>query len=132
MRAHGGIPSDGWFAGRKLLILTTTGAKTGQPRIAVLAYRDDGDRWVIAASKGGAPTHPAWLHNIEARPEVTVEVGNRVYRARATIESAGAERDRLWNAHVAEMPGFAEYPRKTDRVIPMIVLEKVSELALAG
>ena len=126
MRAHDGVPTTGPFAGRKLLILTTKGAKSGEPRTAVLAYRNDGDAWSISASKGGAPVHPAWLHNLEANPdEVTVEVNNQVVPVRATIEADGPERDRLWEAHVDEMPGFGEYPKKTDRVIPMILLERV-------
>jgi len=123
MRAHDGVPSEGYFAGRRLLILTTTGAKSGTPRQAVLAYRPEGDALVISASKGGAPTNPAWYHNLLASPDVTVEVNNRVISARARIEAQGPERDRLWEAHVEDMPGFGEYPKKTDRVIPMIVLE---------
>ena len=127
MRAHGGVPTSGPFTGRKLLILTTKGAKSGEPRTAVLAYRNDGDGWSIAASKGGAPSHPAWLRNIEAHPDdVTIEVNNEVFPVRARIETEGPERDRLWEAHVDEMPGFGEYPKKTDRVIPMIVLERAS------
>ena len=126
MRAHDGVPTTGPFAGRKLLILTTKGAKSGEPRTAVLAYRNDGDTWSISASKGGAPVHPAWLHNLEANPDdVRVEINNRVIPVRATIETDGPERDRLWAAHVDEMPGFGEYPKKTDRVIPMILLERV-------
>lgn len=125
MRAHDGVPSSGPFAGRNLLVLTTKGAKTGQPRIAILAYRMDGERWSIAASKSGAPTHPAWLRNIETNPDdVTIEVDNQVVPVRATIEATGAERDRLWHAHVEDMPGFGEYPSKTSRVIPMILLER--------
>jgi deazaflavin-dependent oxidoreductase (nitroreductase family) len=126
MRAHGGVPSTGYFAGRRLLILTTRGAKTGEPRTAVLAYRPEGDKWVIAGSKGGAPTDPAWVSNLRADPLVTIEVDNEVVPATATIKAEGAERDRLWEAHVAEMPGFGEYPSKTDRIIPMIVLERAA------
>ena len=126
MRANGGVPSSGMFAGRKLLILTTKGAKSGEPRTAVLAYRNDGDAWSISASKGGAPVHPAWLRNLEANPdEVTIEVNNEVLPVRPRIELEGPERDRLWEAHVDEMPGFGEYPKKTERVIPMILLERV-------
>ena len=126
MREHGGVPTSGPFAGRKLLILNTKGAKSGEPRTAVLAYRQDGDRWSISASKGGAPVHPAWLHNLEAHPdEVTIEVGNKIVPVRPLIQTEGPERDRLWEAHVEEMPGFGEYPKKTERVIPMILLERV-------
>ena len=122
MRAHDGVPTSGPFTGRKVLILTTTGAKTGEPRSAVLAYRNDGDHVIVAGSKGGAPTNPAWVHNLAVQPDVTVEVGNNTYAATATIEASGPERDRLWAAHVEEMPGFGEYPAKTERIIPMIVL----------
>ncbi len=125
MRAHDGVPSTGYFAGRNLLILNTKGARSGEPRTAVLAYRQDGDRWSISASKGGAPIDPAWLHNLEANPDaVTIEVGNQVVPVRPLIQTEGPERDRLWEAHVDEMPGFGEYPKKTDRVIPMILLER--------
>lgn len=125
MRAHGGVPTTPPFEGRKLLILNTKGARSGEPRTALLAYRDDGDRWSISASKGGAPDNPAWLRNLEANPdEVTIEVNNRVIPVRPVIEAEGPERDRLWAAHVEEMPGFGEYPAKTDRIIPMIVLER--------
>ena len=126
MRANGGVPSTGYFAGRRLLILTTKGAKTGEPRTAVLAYRPEGDKWVIAGSKGGAPTDPAWVSNLRADPHVTIEVDNEVVPATATIEAEGAERDRLWDAHVADMPGFGDYPSKTNRIIPMIVLERAA------
>ena len=125
MRAHGGVPSFGPFAGRKLLVLTTKGAQTGQPRVAILAYRNDGDRWSIAGSKGGAPTNPSWVANLRAHPDdVTIEVNNETIPVRATIEATGPERDRLWAAHVAEMPGFGEYPAKTSRIIPMVLLER--------
>jgi deazaflavin-dependent oxidoreductase (nitroreductase family) len=129
MRSHGGVPSVGPFRGRKLLILRTTGARTGQPRTAILAYRTDGDRLVVAGSKGGAPTNPAWVRNLEVEPAATIEVDNEIVPVRATIEARGPERDRLWAAHVEEMPGFAEYPDKTDRIIPMIVLERVGAMA---
>ena len=126
MRAHDGVPTSGPFAGRKVLILNTKGARSGEPRSAVLAYRQDGDRWTIAASKGGAPVHPAWFHNLGAHPdEVTIEVNNQIVAVRPLIEVDGPERDRLWEAHVAEIPGFGDYPKKTERVIPMVALERV-------
>jgi deazaflavin-dependent oxidoreductase (nitroreductase family) len=126
MRAHDGVPSSGPFAGGHVLILTTTGARTGEPRNAVLAYRTDGDRLVVAGSKGGAPTNPAWVHNLMADPKATVEVGNEVYPVRATIEAEGPERDRLWDAHVVDLPGFGAYPAMSPRIIPMIVLERAA------
>jgi deazaflavin-dependent oxidoreductase (nitroreductase family) len=111
------------MAGKPLMVLTTTGAKTGEPRTAIVTYHKDGDRWAIAASKGGDPKDPLWLHNLEAQPDVTIEVDNEHVPVHAVITS-GAERDRLWNDHVAAFPEFGEYPKKTDRVIPMILLER--------
>jgi deazaflavin-dependent oxidoreductase (nitroreductase family) len=125
MRAHGGTPSTGPMAGQPLMVLMTTGAKTGEPRTAIVNYHKDGDRWVIAASKGGAPSHPAWYWNLLARPDVTIEVDNDTLRARAT-DTDGVERDRLWDDHVALLPLFGEYPKKTSRRIPMIVLKRVA------
>lgn len=124
MRAHGGRPSTGWAAGKPFLILTSKGAKSGKPRIAIATYHKDGNRWVIAASKSGAPEHPQWYHNLKAHPETTIEVDNEVVPVRAT-EVTGAERDRLWNDHVAQLPEFGEYPKKTTRVIPIFVLERM-------
>jgi deazaflavin-dependent oxidoreductase (nitroreductase family) len=124
MRAHGGRAASGPMAGHPLMILTTKGARTGAQRTAIVTYHMEGDRWVIAGSKSGAPTHPAWYHNLVANPDVTVEVDNETFPARAT-DTRGAERDRLWNDHVAELPAFGEYPKKTDRTIPMVVLERV-------
>lgn len=125
MRAHGGRPSEasGWAAGKPFLILTSTGAKSGDERVAITTYHLDGGRWVIAASKGGADVHPSWYHNLKAHPETTIEVDNEVIPVRAT-EVTGAERDRLWNDHVAALPEFGEYPKKTSRVIPIFVLER--------
>jgi deazaflavin-dependent oxidoreductase (nitroreductase family) len=127
MRAHGGVPSQGPFAGRRLLILTTKGAKSGQPRTAILAYRPEGDHWIISGSKSGADENPAWIANLVAsNGAAEIEVNNERFPVTATIESSGPERDRLWDAHVEDMPGFGEYPSKTNRVIPMIVLKRAS------
>jgi len=82
-RAHGGAVTSGPFAGRPVLLLTTTGAQSGQPRLAPLVYSRDGEHYVVVASKGGAPTHPAWYHNLLAHPIVTVEVGAEKFEARA-------------------------------------------------
>ncbi len=114
----------GRFAGRTLLLLHTLGAKSGQERINPVAYVPDGDRLVIIASKGGAPTNPAWYYNILAHPLVTVEVGTEKFQVRGTV-AAEPERTRLYDQMVAVMPGFAEYQRKTKRVIPVIILERV-------
>ena len=123
LRANGQATS-GPMLGRPLLILHTMGAKSGEEREAVVNYSRDGDRYVIAGTKGGAPVHPAWYLNLVAHPEVTVEADRETFRARATITS-GSERERLWNQHVALLPHFAEYPTKTDRVIPVIALERL-------
>jgi deazaflavin-dependent oxidoreductase (nitroreductase family) len=123
-RANGGNVG-GHFAGRPLLLLTTLGAKSGQPRTVPLVYTNDGERMVIIASKGGAPTNPDWFHNLRANPHVTVELGTEKFEARATITS-GDERQRLFDAQAAVMPGFADYQRNTTREIPVVVLERVS------
>jgi len=122
-RANGG-KVGGPFAGRTLLLLHTIGAKSGQKRINPVACITDGDRLVIIASKGGAPTNPDWFYNIVANPLVTVEVGTEQFQARAAV-SAEPERTRLYNQMVAMMPGFAEYQSKTTRVIPVITLTRV-------
>jgi deazaflavin-dependent oxidoreductase (nitroreductase family) len=121
-RANGG-KVGGMFAGAPLLLLTTTGAKSGQPRVAPLAYTTDNDRLVVIASKGGAPTHPDWFHNLRANPQVTVEVGTETFPARATVQQ-GAERQRLFDQMAAQMPNFAEYQKNTVRKIPVVVLER--------
>jgi deazaflavin-dependent oxidoreductase (nitroreductase family) len=123
IRSHGAV-TTGPMAGRPLMILTTKGAKTGQERTAIVTYTRDDDRYVIGASKSGAPTNPAWFYNLRANTEVTVEVGGEKFRARATVTS-GEERDRLWEHHAEERPEFREYPKMTNRVIPMILLERI-------
>ncbi|MEI7770266.1 MAG: nitroreductase family deazaflavin-dependent oxidoreductase [Chloroflexales bacterium] len=115
----------GPFAGSTILLLTTTGAKSGQPRISPLVYTADGDTLVVIASKGGAPTNPDWFYNLVANPVVTVERGTEQFQARATVPE-GAERDRLFHQAATQMPGFAEYQRNTTRTIPVVVLERIS------
>jgi len=115
----------GPFAGSTMLLLTTTGAKSGQPRISPLVYMADGDHMIIIASKGGAPTNPDWFYNLKANPVVTIERGTETFQARATIPEA-AERDRLFEQVSTKMPGFGEYQRNTTRQIPVVVLEKLS------
>lgn len=122
-RANEGKVS-GQFAGRPLLLLSTTGARSGQTRTSPLAYTTDGEHYVIIASKGGAPTHPDWYHNLVANPIVTVEVGTEQFQARATV-AEGEERMRLFNQMAARMPGFGEYQRKVERQLPVIVLERL-------
>src|SRR5438445_4945968 len=116
----------GFWESRPLLLLTTIGAKSGQLRTTPTMYLRDGDRLLIFASKGGAPTHPAWYHNLVAHPEVTVEVGGETFQAKADVV-AGAERERLFNQMAEKMPGFADYQRNTTRQIPVIVLTRIQE-----
>jgi deazaflavin-dependent oxidoreductase (nitroreductase family) len=114
----------GRFAGRTLLLLHTIGAKSGIERVNPVAYVCDGDRYVIIASKGGAPTNPHWYHNLVAHPEVTVEVGTEKMRVRAEV-TREPERSRLYDKMVAMMPGFDEYRHRTTRVIPVFTLTPV-------
>jgi deazaflavin-dependent oxidoreductase (nitroreductase family) len=113
----------GMFEGAPLLLLTTTGARTGQARVAPLAYTRDNGRFVVIASKGGSPSHPDWYFNLRANPEVTVEVGEEKFPAMATIQR-GDERQRLFDQMAQAMPNFAEYQRNTHRELPVIVLEQ--------
>jgi deazaflavin-dependent oxidoreductase (nitroreductase family) len=124
MRAHNGKVTSGPMQGKDLMILTTTGAKTGKSRVAIVTWSRDGDAYVVAGSKGGAPTDPQWFDNIRANPDVTVEAEGKTFQARAAVAD-GADRDRLWDRHVARWPEFGEYPTKTDRVIPMARLTPV-------
>ena len=114
----------GMFEGRNMLLLTHTGAKSGKQRVSPLVYTTDGDRIVIAASKGGADTNPDWYHNLVANPSVTVEIGTEKFPATAKLVADRAERDRLYAGMVAHAEGFAEYEKKTERVIPVFVLER--------
>ncbi|HEX8728884.1 MAG TPA: nitroreductase family deazaflavin-dependent oxidoreductase [Ktedonobacterales bacterium] len=109
----------------KLILLTTTGAKSGKQRTTPVAYSTDGDKLVIAASKGGAPVNPDWYFNLVANPIVTVELGTQKFQAHATVVKDEAERQRLYAHHAELMPGFADYIAKTDRKIPVIVLERL-------
>ncbi|HLH63241.1 MAG TPA: nitroreductase family deazaflavin-dependent oxidoreductase [Ktedonobacteraceae bacterium] len=113
----------GIWEGRPLLLLTTTGAKSGQPRTRPVMYMRNGDRLFVFASKGGAPTNPDWYRNLLVHPEVTVEVDGETYDATAT-PITGEERDRIY-AQWAEMyPQFSEYQKKTTRKIPVIALDR--------
>ena len=122
-RANAGQLS-GQFAGAPLLLLGTTGAKSGQPRTNPLAYLTDGDRWIIVASYAGAPKSPPWFHNLLANPEVTVEVGADRFQARATVVGE-PERTELYQRMADLMPAFADYQSKTTRVIPVVALTRI-------
>lgn len=125
MRAHGGKPTGGPFKGRDVLILTTKGAKSGEMRETPLVYTRDGDRLVIVASKGGAPTNPAWYHNLRTHPVVTVEVLGEKFQARANVIDSEDDYERLYQHHASINPGFHDYRKKTSRKIPVIVLERL-------
>jgi deazaflavin-dependent oxidoreductase (nitroreductase family) len=121
-RANDGALSGG-FAGVAMLLLTTTGAKSGNSHTIPLAYGRDGDRLFVIASKAGSDSHPAWYHNLVANPAVTVELPGETYEARADVADP-ATRNRLYAQQAAAMPAFTEYQTKTDRVIPVVLLTR--------
>lgn len=109
------------FHGATALLLTTTGRTTGRQRRTALYYVADGHRWIVVASQGGAPTHPAWYLNLLADPSCTVQVLDRVMTCTATT-AGPEERPRLWEASLANWPAYADYQTKTDRQIPVVIL----------
>lgn len=113
----------GNFAGATLLLLHTTGAKSGLVRINPVVYLADSERYAVVASKGGAPTHPDWYHNIVANPDVSVEVGAEQFDALATV-AAEPERTQLYERIEASYPGFTEYKNNTTRIIPVVILTR--------
>lgn len=124
-RANGGWVS-GAFEGRPLLVLHTVGARSGQPRVTPLMYLPDGDRYVLIASYGGNPRHPAWYFNLLARSEATIEVAAGA-SGLTTLpvfarEVTGPERDELYERQAARYPGFADYERVAGRTIPVVAL----------
>ena len=119
--AHGG----GQFEGRPLLLLTTTGARSGQRRTTPMMYIPDRDRLLVVASNAGAPAHPDWYRNLAAHPQASVEVGKETYAATAQVLE-GAERARLWAMIVEQYPFFADHQAKISRQIPVIALERIS------
>ena len=121
-RSNGG-KVGGQFDGARLLLLHTTGAKSGTERVNPLAYRTDGDHLVVFGSKAGAPTNPDWYHNLRANPKASVEVGDDHFDVTARV-AEGEERERIWRDQKEEMPGFADYERLTSRPIPVIILQR--------
>jgi deazaflavin-dependent oxidoreductase (nitroreductase family) len=113
----------GSYAGTALLLLTSTGAKSGRAHTTPLAYLEDGQRLVVFGSKGGGPTNPDWYHNLRANPDATVEVGAERFPVRARV-AEGDERERLFSRQKELRPQFAEYERRTKRTIPVVVLER--------
>lgn len=112
--------------GDRLLLLTTKGAKSGRAQLVPVAFHRDGDRYVIVGSKSGASRNPDWYHNLVKHNRATVEVGDQHFEVKATPLANGPERDRLYEAHAALMPGFRDYVKKTKRVIPVVVLERIA------
>jgi deazaflavin-dependent oxidoreductase (nitroreductase family) len=117
----------GFFEGSNIVLLHATGAKTGEERVKPLMFLDKGGKMVVFASKGGAPEHPDWYHNVKANPDVTLEVGTETFPAKASVVE-GEERDRLYAEMVADRPQFGEYEEKTAgiRTIPVVVLERAA------
>ena len=116
---HGKV--GGNFEGAPLLLLHSVGAKSGQERVSPMMYLADGDRYLVFASKAGAPDNPDWYHNLKANPDATIEVGDDTVDVRAE-ELPRTERDEAYAKQAALFPGFADYEKKTDRVIPVLAL----------
>ena len=114
--------------GNRLVLLTTVGARSGKERTSPVMYHRDGERYVVVASKGGAPDNPAWYDNLKANPVARVEVGTEsgteTFEVRAR-EAEGQERERMFADRVAIAPGFGEYQRQTSRQIPVMILERI-------
>lgn len=124
--------TKGRFGGRMfdafdVLLLTTTGRKSGKQHTAPLGFIMDNDHYVICGSNGGLSTHPAWYHNIVQNPQVTIEVMDKRFRATAEV-AKGAERTRLWDKLVEQAPNYKDYATKTTREIPMVVLKPIAQV----
>jgi deazaflavin-dependent oxidoreductase (nitroreductase family) len=127
LRANDGRPSEGPLAGHPLMLMWSTGAKSGQRRRSILTYSRDGEDFVVAGTAGGSKTAPAWMANLAADPDVELEVANEMFDATAEIVS-GAERERLWDEHVRQLPWFVDYPAQVGgRVIPMVRLRRATQ-----
>jgi deazaflavin-dependent oxidoreductase (nitroreductase family) len=123
-RETGGEVGHDWKRGSKILLLTTKGRKSGEPRTTPLIYENAGDAYVVVASKGGAPEHPGWYANLAKTPEVELQVRDEVFPAHARVAD-GEERERLWKLAAQQWPAYDDYAKKTDREIPVVVLERV-------
>lgn len=121
-RGNGG-KVGGQFEGAPLLLLHSTGAKSGTERVSPMMYQAVGDELAVFASKAGAPTNPDWYHNLMATPEAAIEVGTETVGVTARV-AEGDERDRIWTKQTADYPGFADYERQTTRQIPVVVLSR--------
>ena len=123
-RKTGGEVGHIWKEGSTILLLTTTGRTSGEPRTTPLIYATDGDRYVIVASQGGAPKNPGWYRNLVKTPEVELQVKDEVFPARART-TVGEERERLWAKANEVWPHYDEYAARTEREIPVVVLERI-------
>jgi deazaflavin-dependent oxidoreductase (nitroreductase family) len=123
-RANGGRVTFRPYVDANLLLLTSTGAGSGAPHVAPLGYTRDGDRYVVVGSNSGRPVNADWVANVRANPDVTVELGREAFNARGRVEE-GAERDRLFAAHVAALPHFARYQAMTERQLPVVTLDRI-------
>lgn len=123
-RETGGAVGHIWREGSTILLLTTTGRSSGEKRTSPLIYAEDGGRYVIIASKGGAPEHPGWYLNLDKDPEVELQVKDEVFKARARTVT-GPERERLWRKANEVWRHYDEYQQRTDREIPVVVLERI-------
>ena len=121
-RETGGERGYHW-RGTTILLLTTIGRTSGEPRTTPLIHRTDGDRWVVVASKGGAPEHPDWFKNLQANPEATIQVQAQEIPVRMTV-AEGEERDRLWSLMTEVWPDYDNYQAKTDRQIPVVIFTR--------
>jgi deazaflavin-dependent oxidoreductase (nitroreductase family) len=121
-RETGGEPGYRW-RGTTILLLTTTGRSSGQERTTPLIFTEDGERWVVVASKGGAPEHPDWYKNLRASPEATIQVKSEVIPVLAET-AEGEERVRLWRSMTEIWPAYDDYQAKTDREIPVVILSR--------
>jgi len=122
-RETGGEVGHIWKKGSKTLLLTTKGRKSGEPRTTPLIYENAEDKYVIVASKGGAPEDPGWYENLSKEPQVELQVKDEVFPARART-AEGEERERLWKLAAEQWPDYDAYQTKTDREIPVVVLER--------
>jgi deazaflavin-dependent oxidoreductase (nitroreductase family) len=121
-RETGGERGYDW-RGTTILLLSSEGRRSGEPRTTPLIHRTEGDRWVVVASKGGAPANPGWFENLKANPEASIEVKDEQVPVRATV-SEGEERDRLWSLMTEVWPAYDDYQAKTDRQIPVVILSR--------
>ena len=122
-RETGGEVGHVWRRGAKTLLLTTRGRKTGEPTTTPLIYEQAGDAYVVVASKGGAPQHPGWYRNLAKNPDVEVQVKDDVFKAHART-ATGEERERLWRLAAQQWPDYDAYQTRTEREIPVVVLER--------